>query len=293
MTLILSVAGDRSIWLLADRRLSRNGRPLQDDACKMLFVEAEDGAAIFGYAGLGKTAAGTEPSEWMSAVLRGRNHKLEGYLEVLRQALQRELPRHTSRLPNFAHNVVAIAYLNREARVYTVDMQRCPTTGSVEFRATRHIQKHNKPPMFGLAGSGALLLAADKSWMRSLARLVKAHDRGQIDHMPVASYLAKLNAKVSRQMADGSVGHACLVACRHRDGGGGYWCYEDGAFGGNAAPPNILRGTDMKAFGRVLLEDSIKLFARMEAGEVDPRPDEKALNDKIAQLPRMPDEKLR
>jgi hypothetical protein len=287
----MAVAGERSIWLSADRRLSRNGRPLRDDACKMLFVEAEDGVAILGYAGLGQTAAGTEPSEWMSAVLRGRNHRLEDYLAVLGGALQRELPRHTSGLPDFAHNIVAIAYLNREARLYTIDLVKM--AGKAQFRWTRHIQRHNKAPRFGLAGSGAPLLMADKSWMRPLARLISAHDRGRIDHMSVADRLAQLNDKVSLHIADRSVGDACIVACRHRDGGGGHWCYERSAFGGNATPPTIMRGTDMKAFCEILMGPTQELFARIRAGEVDPKPDEKAMNEQIALLPRTPDEKLR
>lgn len=291
MTLIISVAGERSIWLSADRRLSRNGKPLQDDACKILFVEAEDGVAILGYAGLGKTAAGTEPSEWMSAVLRGRNHRLEDYLAVLGQALQRELPRHTLGLPNFAHHILAIAYVDREARLYTIGMVK--QAGSAQFRWTRHIQRHNKSPRFGLAGSGAPVLVADKSWMRPLTRLVRAHDTERVDHMPVAAYLAQLNARVSGQISDRSVGHECIVACRHRDGGGGHWCYANGSLGGNATPPTILRGTDMKAFCEILMGPTQELFARMWAGEVDPKPDEKAMNEQIALLPRTPDEKLR
>lgn len=293
MTLILSVAGERSIWLLADRRLSRNGMPFQDNACKVMTIEAHDGVAILGYAGLGKTAAGTEPSEWMSTVLRGRNHKLEDYLEVLRRALEKELPRHTSTLPNFAHNVIALGYLNREARLYTIDMRRDLDTGQVRFHTTRHIQRHNKPPFVGLAGSGAPLLLADRRWMRPLARLVKAHDREQIDHMAIALYLARLNARVSGEIADRSVGHECIVTCRHRGGGGGYWCYERGEFGGTASPPTISQGADMRAIGQIIMNASMELFSRVNAGEVDPRPDEKAINDQLARLPRKPDEKLR
>ena len=77
MTFILAVRGPKSIWLLADRRLSYEGRLPKDDACKVMFLETTDGVAILGYAGLGATARGTEPSDWMSAVLRGRNFPLD------------------------------------------------------------------------------------------------------------------------------------------------------------------------------------------------------------------------
>lgn len=73
MTLIMAVTGPESIWLLADRRLSYADHSPKDDARKVMFLESTDGAAILGYAGLGATARGTEPADWMSAVLRGRN----------------------------------------------------------------------------------------------------------------------------------------------------------------------------------------------------------------------------
>ena len=70
MTLVLTVNGPETIWLLADRRLSYEGRSPKDDARKVMFLETTDGVAILGYAGLGATARGTEPADWMSAVLR-------------------------------------------------------------------------------------------------------------------------------------------------------------------------------------------------------------------------------
>jgi len=296
MTLVLSVAGERTVWLLADRRLSRNGKPLQDDACKVLLLEAEDGVAVLGYAGLGKTVRGTEPSQWMNGVFRGLSGTVDGYLELLRQALEREFPRHVGHLSNLYHHVIVAAYVKREPRVYTIDMLRDASTGKIEFRVTRHIQRHNKPPIFRLTGPGGIALLKDRLWMRPLARLVRAHDRGSIDHMPVANYLAGLNAQVSRAIGDASVSHQCVVACRHRDGGGGHWTYEDGAFGGHISPPSIVQGRDMVAFCEPLMEQFQGLFARMQAGEVDVRPSDQEmeeLNKKIQLLPMTPDEKLR
>lgn len=73
MTLVLTVTGRESVWLVADRRLSYIGNRYRDDARKVMFLDTTDGVAILGYAGLGTTALGTEPADWMSAVLRGRN----------------------------------------------------------------------------------------------------------------------------------------------------------------------------------------------------------------------------
>lgn len=49
MTLILSIQGRESIWLLADRRLSFKGLPPQDTARKIMFLDTTDGMAILGY----------------------------------------------------------------------------------------------------------------------------------------------------------------------------------------------------------------------------------------------------
>ena len=64
MTLVLTVNGRESIWLLADRRLSFKAHATRDNARKIMFLETKDGVAILGYAGLGATALGSEPSDW-------------------------------------------------------------------------------------------------------------------------------------------------------------------------------------------------------------------------------------
>ena len=46
MTLVVTVNGPETIWLLADRRLTSRGRVLRDDARKVMFLETPDGVAI-------------------------------------------------------------------------------------------------------------------------------------------------------------------------------------------------------------------------------------------------------
>jgi hypothetical protein len=59
-----------------------------------------------GYAGLGATALGNEPADWMSAVLRGRSFPLEHCLGVLPEAMKNQLPPHVDRMPSGpAHDV--------------------------------------------------------------------------------------------------------------------------------------------------------------------------------------------
>src|SRR6185436_13929085 len=95
MTLVVTVNGPESIWLVADRRLTFfDGRPPKEDACKVMFLETTDAKAILSYAGLGVTGLGTEPSAWTSAVLHGRNLPLEQSLGLLAEAMRKEVPRH-------------------------------------------------------------------------------------------------------------------------------------------------------------------------------------------------------
>ena len=94
MTLVATINGPETIWVLADRRLSSGSRVVREDARKVMFLEATDGVAILGYCGLGATGQGNEPSNWMSAVLRGRNLPLEQSLGVIADAMKEQFPRH-------------------------------------------------------------------------------------------------------------------------------------------------------------------------------------------------------
>jgi hypothetical protein len=165
VTLVLTVNGPETIWLLADRRLSSQGRPLRDDARKVMLLHTTDGVAILGYAGLGATALGTEPADWMSAVLRGRNLPLEQSLGTLADAMKRQFPRHMIRIPGdrgAAHSVFVPAFVGGEPRLYTIDLVFAPDRKTYAFRYTRHLV--SKPalvaprtPRMGLTGSGAEL----------------------------------------------------------------------------------------------------------------------------------------
>jgi hypothetical protein len=183
VTLVVTVNGPKSIWLLADRRLSRGGRPLKDDARKVMFLQTTDGVAVLGYAGLGATALGTEPSDWMSAVLRPRNFPLEQSLGALAEAMKKQFPRHMVRMPGAggpAHNIIVPAFLGGEPRLYTIDLAFAPDRKSYAFRCTRHVVgTTTRTPRMGLGGSGGIYLAQqkDKKWIRSLLRVVKANDR--------------------------------------------------------------------------------------------------------------------
>jgi hypothetical protein len=170
VTLILTVNGPETIWLLADRRLSIEGRPPKDHARKVMILETTDAVAILGYAGLGATALGTQPADWMSAVLRGRNFPLEHSLRTLADSMKRQFPRHMVRMPGAGgpvHSVVVTAFVGEEPRLYTIDLAFGADRNGCAFRYTRWVI--DKPglaaprtPRMGAAGSGALYVARDR-----------------------------------------------------------------------------------------------------------------------------------
>jgi hypothetical protein len=305
MTLIVTVNGPETIWLLADRRLSRAGRPPQDDARKLMLLETTDGVAILGYAGLGATALGTEPADWMSAVLRGRSLPLDQSLRVLAEAMKQRLPNHMKRMPvsgGPAHQVFAPAFIGTEARLYSIDLVFSPDRRQCFFRHTHHVidrpvLSRPRPPRLAITGSGALHLEKDQRWMRVLLRLVRASDRLKLTPHAVADHLARLNSDV--HLADPLVGPRCIVAWRNRRegvhrGGGGHLCYT-GTTRDDSSPalPSIAKGTDMAAFLGVVAPHTMKVLQAMMAGQAAPEIDKDALNAELALLPENPDENLR
>lgn len=277
MTLVVTVNGPDSIWLLADRRLSAEGRPPKDDGRKIMCLETSDGVAILGYAGLGATALGTEPADWMSAVLRGRNLPLEPTLNTLAEAMKREFPPHMIRMPGQggpAHHIIIPAFLGNQARLFTIDLVFAPDRSSYNFRHTRHEVEEMKlatgrTPRLGIGGTGALYLVRNQRWIPMLLRLVRANDRDRVSTYAVADYLAALNNEVYLGLKDKSVGPRCIVAWRHKKngvhkGGGGHQFYT-GAIRDINSPclPTICAGLDIKAYCDHMTPRMLRMFEEM------------------------------
>jgi hypothetical protein len=290
--------------MLADRRLSSRGRVLRDDARKVMFLETPDGMAILGYAGLGATEAGTEPSDWMSRVLRGRNLPLEQSLAVLAEALKKQFPQHLLRIGGTAppaHIVCISSFLEKEPRYYTIDLVFAADRRNCALRYTRQVVKkpgltNPKTPRIGVAGSGKQYLARGdiKKWMRPLLRIVKAHKHRQVSAHTVADHLASLNNEV--HLGDKSVGHRCLVAWRHRkgsagDGGGDFQFYTGTTRDDSSMDvPIIAHGMDILAIARASMMEQIEA---MVTGNSPPQVDDHEINARLARLPDKPDELLR
>lgn len=314
LTLVVAVTGPESIWLLADRRLSRGGRPVRDDARKIMTLETRDGVALLGYAGLGATALRTEPADWMSAVLRGRNFPLKQSLDVLAEAMKKQLPRHLVKMPLdaiAAHNVIVPAFLDDKLRLYSIDLEFAPDRKSYRFRYTRHVAKEpssTAPPTtqrFALGGSGAHYAMKDRERLRTLLRIIKAHDRGKVSALGVADQLAALNNDAHLAVADKSVGPRCIVVWRYRKGGvhggGGGLQYYSGKTRDASSPglPAIACGQDIGAIAKVFTSPQSmsrmeSMLAAMERGEPIEWPDDTdEINAALARFPHEPDEKLR
>ena len=211
MTLVLSVHSRDMIWLVVDRRLSYGKRrqPV-DDAIKVVNLETNDGIALLAYAGLGATALGTQPSDWMSAVLRGRGGlTMDQALGVLAGAATRELPKHLIRIPGRAHSILVPAFINNVGpRIYTIDNFIHHGTGKHWYRYTTHQRTAipgSPPPRIALGGTGGIHLASKGGeWQRSLLSLVSAHDRGKVSDHVVADEFARINHDAHRDVSDGT-----------------------------------------------------------------------------------------
>jgi hypothetical protein len=298
VTLILTVNSPDTIWMLADRRLSYSGTLPKDDARKIMFLDTTDGHAILGYAGLGATAHGTEPADWMSAVLRGRNVPLEQSLGIVANTMKGQFPRHMrDDIP--AHVVLASAFLNEEARLYTIDLVFEPSSMSYRLRCGRQVVGNStRPPRVAIAGTGAPYLARNKKkWIRTLLRVVIACDRQEVSDWAVADYLASLNYEVHQNVT--SVGPRCFVVWLHRKGGvrggGAQQCYSRTVRDASSPIlPAILCGGDITAVMEVMMPRWTEVFQQaLRTGESLKELDHDEINAALARIPTTPDENLR
>jgi hypothetical protein len=287
--------------MLTDRRLSRpDGKTLRDDAIKLLFLESKDGKAILAYAGLGQTPGRTEPSEWMSRVLRGHNLGLEEYLEVLRSAAGSQLPKFLTNVIS-GHVIVCPAIVANRPRMFSIEVGSHP--GQLILRNWVFTHNAQLPPPFSIAGSGAVLYHQDRAWCRELLRLVYAYNRGKISPAPVCEYLVRLNQQASRKVS--TVSGDCIVAWRLRDGqkrqphGGGAHAYDENGQRVRMKldiPEIGWGGRDLGAFTSILVAEMEKSITAYRDG-LTSGPFE-ALNPSLAveefnKLPEQPDERLK
>jgi hypothetical protein len=303
MTLVVTVNGPETIWVLADRRISwDDGRPPRDDARKIMLLDTPDSAALLGYAGLGETPGGVEPADWMSAVLRGSNLPLERMLDVLVAAAVRRLPPH---LLNFrpdrrSHHILATSFVNGVPRIFTFSITVSPDGAKARWDFHQRVgKKTGKAPLFGILGSSSFRLNKNRQWMQPLLKLRKASDSGEASPRDVADHLAQLNFRVHGD--DPSVGPNSIVVWRNRQGGPHHDGGAQQAYLGTAkdpAPinpplPHIGVGNDI----REIVEDMASFLFAAAAATPPGQPikiDDKALEERLrAAKPKGPDETLK
>ncbi|WP_372526832.1 hypothetical protein [Piscinibacter sp.] len=296
MTLIVTIASRKSIWLLADRRLSYADGTWRDDAIKLTRISTPDGTGLIGYAGLGETIKGQQPSDWIVRVLRGRNFPFEKSIEQLAAATREHFKPHLSRLrwagmPQ--HNFLIAAFVNGGARTYTIDLHGKPDHSGYWFRVARHVRKYDdvgnlRNPLFYVGGSGSAFLIGPgrNGWSRHLRRLIRALEQGRIKPESVAVNLARLNLGVHRQTA--TVGKQCIVAWVLADGTAAHMLYDGDVAQGAPFLPTISRGTDLTAFLKLLKAHTFTPEGHLrEDGDGAQRAAEE-----FNQLPDTPDENL-
>ena len=306
MTLILAITSPEAVWLAADRRLSYPGRLPREDARKVMFLDSNEDTAILGYSGLGATALGTEPCDWMSAVLRGRFHTIEESLSVLADALRIHLAPHLRGLRGggvVAHHIYAPCLIAETPKFYTIDYLYDRRASQDSFRFTRHIVPAagtaiERTPRIGLSGSGALFLRRHLHWRRPLLSLVSANDHGRIQPTVLADRIASICYEAHLATPDGTVGHRSIVAWRyrrhgHHRGGGGHRCYTKGVRERDVPPlPSIVNGMDFNAIGGVIRDHMIRSMNRMPAGSLGEWNNSDVWTD-VSSLPSDPDPTLR
>lgn len=290
---------------------------MADDACKLLRIEAVDGVGLVSYAGLGRTATKVEPSEWMSRAIRGRNLRLGQYFDALADAAREQVPRQLRTMSGGRGTlkIMFAALLKDGPRIYTIDLQS-GRPGRVWFGAQRHANRElasggyveHRFKSIGSGDATLLRLVSKKGPVQSgfrertrgLIRLIAAVEAGRVPPTVVAEELAAINQLVADN--DPFVGPRCVVTWRIlREGkiDDGHAMYTGREKDPDThAIPTIMRGHDVKAIAELWTQGGIPQTARvsLRAGasfkEVDDRMREQFL-EKLSQLPRTPDTRLR
>ena len=301
---VLAVFGHETLWVVADRRLSysHHGRRWTDESgMKIATLDAVDGACVLAYAGLGATARGMQPSDWMANVLRGRGDlTLEQSLGALSDAASSELPRHLRTTPAGVHFIVAPAFVRDVGRrLYAI-------TNYIEPGSRKHFYRYedvrfrpdpsSPAPRIAGAGTGGMYLSRLEGCLRPLLRAIKANDRGKVSELVVARELAKLNLLAHKGLGDGSVGPRCVVIWRKRIGGGAQLFYSGTDTDPESAEiPAVAAGWDLRFLLPILAEPLQAHIAKhgleFEASTYQFDEDETAR--RIDEMPRAPDEGLR
>lgn len=226
MTFVLSLLSRDTVWLLADTRISWDARH-SDHGVKVMSLDTNDGTAVLGYAGLGETPGGTQPSDWMVRVLDGWNMSMHDAMWKLDLEVQTHVAAHVAGV--WKHLILAPAFVNDTTHLYVLGVSEGGEVAHADLRAKdprrpAHLQP--EPPRVLYGGTGGQWLAKKSPertklrarWVRGLRSLATNHERRRVSAEPVADRLAALNFEVSQNVS--SVSPNCFVVWRHSPGSG-------------------------------------------------------------------------
>jgi hypothetical protein len=295
---------------MADRRLTVANRVLRDDATKICCLDTLNGKAIIGYAGLGATARGMEPSEWVSNSLRGLRVTIEQALEVLVNAAGKALPAHLTGIPQHFQHVMLVPAFTKSAHLYSIEYQQTGKEISVGLnRLIKTSSGTSFTPRANAVGSGSRLLSKNPNWHHKVCGLVRAFNNKKISGNVVAEELNAICQSVHLELTgqgDNSVGDRSIVVWRDlQSGGGNHLSYTGTLQDQHSAPiPTIANGIDISTLAIQMLPHFLKIAPQMEAhrneGHSEMDQQHAAMKafiqkaDEIAKgLPFEPDERLR
>jgi hypothetical protein len=275
MTLALVALGENSIWAMADRMLSFEGKT-RTDAIKLAEFQGDDGVAVIAYAGLGETAAGMQPSQWITNVLRGyKPIAIEQGLTVLAEATFKNLAPNLLDLPQKtgrSHAFLIAAHINKKPQLFTIEVELNAEGSLVHTRHTRWLNSRGVPHRIAIAGSGAAFLLKESRLLRNVLTAIRAADAGKASHQEVSELFEAVNARVAANV--NSVSAACIVLWRIIGEGGGAHRWFPPAEGAPEFIPSVAGGMPAHEIISAILptmQEHLHKLMRGEQSEIDPK----------------------
>jgi hypothetical protein len=228
--------------------------------------------AHFGYAGLGSSRSGTEPSAWMNDILKGRHGlSIEEQLGAIAHAMKSELPRHLNMMSGEkAQNLIAPAIVQGTVRLYEVSVSMRSGNPIPHLIYVKLQKPCGLPAPFGATGSGSQFLPNQRGWHRDILRVLRAVEAGRVGPRAVADKLAAINEAVARR--DQMVSKCCIV--QWWTGSGGFQFYDGRKrTEGDSAVPQLANGMDIQDIVTAtapIMWKALADFRAGGAGEVDP-----------------------
>ncbi|MBT8413956.1 MAG: hypothetical protein KJO30_06440 [Boseongicola sp.] len=300
MTLALSLQTKDSVWLLTDHRLSAPGFAPVDTAVKATRLELSDGELLVGYAGIGLTPLGSQPSHWIASSFRGTKPAVNDAMYHLRNLALQEFPKHlrrVKRVEHRRHEFIASGFKDGRPVVYILRIFEM----NGEFQALLNIaQMHHRDAKVGttipfvMTGSAvSSIKVLNENTLREVLRYARYYNRSKVSSEVVARCFFQIGSAIYNDCKDGSISPNFLVMWqnnktgRHLGGGGAFEFDRSGTITPlDGSIPTIAGGMDINAIHKALFPILEDLGNADEAAE-------SRRNAALASIPTTPDSKFR